>query len=176
MISISITNGTSSGNLYPATVSGTYETEVLSLVSGDYTIRIYGLTRDYFDCVVDASLVQTSSEYDSEKMFDWLLDQMANEAATGSGASSQSVSLLAAFVEIIEGTEKHKCNLGTDFKIEELSDDTNNYYLRFHRVDGDYFDFTIAKTEGAVQNGIDPKKLLLWLLKKLKEALCPECS
>jgi len=173
---ISIINGTPSGDLYPATVSGTYETEVLSLVSGDYTIRVYGLTRDYFDCVVAASLVQTSSEYDSEKMFDWLLDQMANEVLTGSGTSSESVSLSAAFVEIIEGTEKHACNLGADFKIEELSDDATNYYLRFHRVGGDYFDFTVLKTNAAVQYGIDPKKLLLWLLKKLKEALCPECS
>ena len=173
---ISITNGTQSESLYPATVAGKYETEVLALASGEYTIRVYGLTPTYFDCVVPDAFVETGGNYDSEKMFAWLLGEMVDLVSTGSGTSGESTSLYADFIQIPEGTEKYECNLHSNFTIEELNDDSTNYYLRFHSVDSDYFDFTVAKSNEAVQYGIDPKKLLMWLLKKLKEALCPECS
>lgn len=172
---IILTNQQQTGNKYPCNVSGGYSFKILSTSSGTYSIRVFGLTDNYFDCEVDSSEVETNGSFDYDLFFAWIQLQMQETSQDSSGSSSSLDEITQTFVQINESTDEYEFNLGGSFTVQEVSSDSVNYYFRFHTVDGDSFDFTIEKTEDAVQYGIDPAKLLRWLLKKMKEALCPEC-
>ena len=64
-------------------------------------------------------------------------------------------------------------------ELEELSYNSTTQEYEFELRDWwmlDYSRSDIPKAEAETGGNIDPKKVLLWLLKKLKEALCPECQ
>ena len=65
-------------------------------------------------------------------------------------------------------------------ELEELSYDSMAQEYEFEirdwwALDYSRSDVPASEAEDSLGN-IDPKKVLLWLLKKLKESLCPECS
>lgn len=174
---ITATNGTANDPVFPASIGGNFQIKILSENSSDYNIRVWGLTSAYFDCTVDFSDSQDSNgDFDAELTFDWLKQQMADSVSIASGTTAYTGQLSASFQQLNEETDRYESNLSGNYEIEEIGEDATHYTLRFKKTGSDYFDFKILKTNGAVSDGIDPAKVLLWLLKKMKEALCPECT
>lgn len=65
------------------------------------------------------------------------------------------------------------------FELEEISDDTENEEYTFALRDFYSTDIEVVTPYSEAHNAnatIDPAKVLLWILKKIKEALCPECQ
>lgn len=172
---ITITNGSPSNGVYPATVGGDMELEILNQNSSTYTVRCYGLTSNYFDfSVAKAEVDDSNGDFDSEKCFNWLMVEMKCDNEVASQSSGYGGSIDAEFQQFNSNTNRYELNLSGDFEVKEISDNGTDKTIRFYQIDNEDWDFKIESTHQAA-DPINPEKLLKWLLKMLKKYLCPEC-
>lgn len=140
-----------------------------------YNINVIGLTGSPFDVDIESESLETRGEFDHDKVLNVLLLKMRQSVEVASGESFFDNDLQSNYIGHTANKYEHKCELSGEAMIALIDEDESWNRLRFHKAGGFYFDFLVNKKDEVLSEGIDPGKLLRWLLEKMKEYVCPDC-
>ena len=168
---IEITNDTNVGDEYPATFSGDITLEKISSTSLEYKFNCVGLTENDFNFSVLKTEVGGSS-IDYEKAFEWLMNQVEFSVAS-SNAFSDSMNIISSFDNLSSGIAT--LNISGDYLC--YHDDTIGaiFELSIYGVSENSFEVEVPKIEAGNSSVPSAGDVFRWLMKKLKELVCPEC-
>jgi hypothetical protein len=166
---VSVTNETPSGSTYPVTIGGNFKLDQIDESGTTYTFTCKGLHTSDFDFEIDKTDAETSGNIDLEKVAAWLFAKVKNCIAsynvtggtdnmTFDNASGTTVDV-SGVVDVV-----HNGNDGDDFELTIEGLEVKN------------FDGNVPVSEAGGNSAYpNPGHVFRWLMKKLKENLCPEC-
>lgn len=169
---ITTTNDTPNGDNYPCDFGGSITFEKIDESYSDYKFEVVGLTNNPFEFWIPKTIAGTTIDYVA--VAHWLMEHVET-ATEGYNSTDDEKTIAFSLNNITSGVAE--LDVSGYYSCTLLDEQNGTFYLTIFGVGANSYDVEPPVSEsGGNSSWPDPGDVFRWLMKKLKEFICPECS